>query len=83
MLLLCLWSGEHKEEQETEEEDYLCKECRYGAFSRSVTIPAQVKSNKAEATFEDGILTLTLPKSEQVKPKTIKVKAKGVIEDKK
>ena len=75
--------GEHKEEQEVKEKDYLCKECRYGAFSRSVTIPTQVESDKAEAVFENGILTLIIPKSEQVKPKSIKVKAKGVIEGKK
>jgi len=75
--------GEHKEEKETKEEDYLYKEHRYGAFSRSVTIPIQVESDKAEAVFENGILTLTVPKSEQVKPKQIKVKAKGVIEGKK
>jgi len=75
--------GEHKEEKETKEEDYLYKEHRYGAFSRSVTIPIQVESDKAEAVFENGILTLTIPKSEQVKPKSIKVKAKGAIEGKK
>ena len=77
--------GEHKEEKEIKEEDYLCKECRYGAFSRSVTLPPEIKSDKAEAVFENGILTLTIPKSEQVKPKQIKVKAKvkGAIEGKK
>ena len=41
------------------------------------------ESGKAEAVFENGILTLTIPKSEQVKPKSIKVKAKGAIEGKK
>jgi len=40
-------------------------------------------AERAEANFDDGILTLTIPKSEQVKPKLIKVKAKGIIEDKK
>ena len=47
-----------------------------------MTIPLQVKSNQAEAVFENGILTLTIPKSEEVKPKSIKVKAKCVIEEK-
>jgi len=42
-----------------------------------------VESDKVEAVFENGILTLTIPKAEQVKPKAIKVKAKGVIEEKK
>jgi len=72
--------AEHKEEQEVKDEDYFYKERRYGAFSRSVPIPVQVKSDKAEAIFENGILTLTLPKAEEVKPKQIKVKAKTMIE---
>ena len=75
--------GEHKEEQESKGEDYLYKEHRYGTFSRSVTIPPQVKSDEAEATFENGVLTLTIPKAEEIKPKQIKVKAKGIIEGKK
>ena len=72
--------GEHKEEQEVKEEDYFHKERRCGTFSRSVVLPVQVKSDKAEAVFENGILTLTLPKAEEVKPKQIKVKAKAVLE---
>lgn len=68
--------GEHKEEKEAKEQDYFCRECRYGAFSRSLTIPIPVKTDKAEATFENGVLTITLPKAEEVKPKQIKVKAK-------
>lgn len=72
--------GEHKGEQEIKQEDYFYKERRYGAFSRSLQIPAQVKSDKAEAVFENGVLTLTLPKTEEVKPRQIKVKAKGMIE---
>jgi len=72
--------GEHKEEQEVKQEDYFYKEQRYGSFSRSVTIPVQVRSDKAEATFDNGILTLTLPKAEEIKPRQIKVKPKAVIE---
>jgi HSP20 family protein len=67
--------GEHQEEQETKDENYFYRERRYGTFSRSIPIPATVKSDKAEAVFEDGVLTLTLPKAEEVKPKQIKVKA--------
>jgi len=55
----------------------------YGAFSRSVTLPSGLNTDGAEATFDNGILTLTIPKVEKVKPKQIKVKAKGVIEGKK
>lgn len=72
--------GEHKEEQEIKEEAYLRKERRYGAFNRSIQIPVSVMSDKAEAVFEDGILSLTLPKEEEAKPKQIKVKAKPIAE---
>ena len=63
-------------EQEIKKEDYLYQERRYGAFSRSVVLPSGLKTDKAEATMEDGILTLTIPKVEEVKPKKISVKAK-------
>jgi len=75
--------GEHKKEEETKEKDYLCRECRYGAFSRSVTLPVEVESDKADASFEDGMLTVTIPKAEEFKPKQIKVKARDAIESKK
>jgi len=68
--------GETKAEQEIEKEDYLYQERHYGAFSRSVVLPSGFKPDNAEATMEDGVLTLTIPKAEEVKPKTIKVKAK-------
>ncbi len=68
--------GEHKAEQEIKKEDYLYQERRYGAFSRSMALPSGLKPDKAEATMEDGVLTLTIPKAEEVKPKAIKVKAK-------
>jgi HSP20 family protein len=70
--------GEHKEEQETKEDDYIHRECHYGAFSRSVAIPMKVKGDKAEATFEEGVLTLTLPKADEIKPRQVKVKPKGI-----
>jgi HSP20 family protein len=72
--------GEHKEEKEVKEDNYFRKERRYGTFSRSVQIPVPVKTDKAEAVFDNGVLTLTLPKAEAVKPKQIKVKPKAVIE---
>jgi HSP20 family protein len=67
---------ESKAEHEGKEEDYLYQERRYGAFSRGVVLPSGLKSDKAEATMEDGVLTLTIPKAEEVKPKAIKLKAK-------
>jgi HSP20 family protein len=75
--------GEHKEEQEVKEENYFRKERRYGTFTRSIQIPVSVESDKVDAVFENGVLTLTLPKAEEVKPKQIKVKAKKTIEGKK
>jgi len=65
-----------KAEEEVKEEHYIRRERRYGSFSRSVNIPVPVVADKAEAEFEDGILTLKLPKAEEVKPKAIKVKGK-------
>jgi HSP20 family protein len=68
--------GETKAEEKMEKANYIRQERRYGAFSRSVSLPSTVVADKATAEFESGVLTLTLPKAEEVKPKTIKVKAK-------
>jgi HSP20 family protein len=56
--------------------DYLFQERSYGPFVRSLTLNVPVDVDKADAVFENGVLTLTLPKVEEVKPKTIKVKTK-------
>ncbi len=69
--------GETKVEEEIEEDCYICQERRYGAFSRSLLLPTSIVAEKAKAEFENGILILTLPKAEEVKPKSIKVEAKG------
>ena len=68
--------GESTKEEKVEEENYICRERYYGTFSRSIAIPASVEADKAEAEFEDGVLTLRLPKAEEMKPKSIKVKSK-------
>ena len=68
--------GETRAEEEIHEENYLRRERRYGAFCRTLTLPLPVVTAKAEAEFENGVLTLTLPKAEEVKPRTIKIKAK-------
>ena len=68
--------GEHKEEHETSEENYFRKEMRYGSFTRSLPIPVPVNVDKAEAEFQDGVLTVKMPKTEESKPKTVKVKGK-------
>ena len=68
--------GETKAEEKVERANYLRQERRYGAFARSLTLPTSIVAENAKAEFENGVLTLTLPKAEEVKPKTIKVKAK-------
>ncbi|MCL4561128.1 MAG: Hsp20/alpha crystallin family protein [Chloroflexi bacterium] len=69
-------SGEIKEEQEDTKATYHIRERRYGSFTRTIPLPAPVVTEKAKADFENGVLKLTLPKAEEVKPKTISVKAK-------
>ncbi len=66
-------SGSLKEEKETTEAGYVHKELSHGSFSRSFSIPTAIKSEAATASFKDGLLTLTLPKTEEVKPKHVKV----------
>ena len=68
--------GETKAEEKVEKANYIRQERRYGAFSRSVTLPTSIVAEQSKAEFEHGVLTLTLPKAEEVKPKSIKVKAK-------
>jgi len=75
--------GEHREEKEVKEADYIRREHRYGTFNRTITIPVPIQNEKAQATFENGMLTLTLPKAEAVKPKQIKIKGKAAIEGEK
>ncbi|MEZ4867488.1 MAG: Hsp20/alpha crystallin family protein [Caldilineaceae bacterium] len=66
--------GESKADKEIKEENYHMRERRYGSFMRCMTLPTAVDSNKVEATHENGVLTLRLPKSEEAKPKKIAVK---------
>ena len=69
-------AGETKAEEKVEEGNYIRREQRCGRFSRSLTLPSGVRGENAEATFEHGLLTLTIPKAEEAKPKVIKVKSK-------
>jgi HSP20 family protein len=55
--------------------NYLLQEQRYGPFARSIDLAIPVQADKAEASFKNGVLTLTVPKAEEIKPKVIKVKA--------
>jgi HSP20 family protein len=69
--------GETKAETKVEKANYLRQERRYGAFSRTVSLPVPIQADKAEAKFKDGVLTLTIPKAEEAKPKVIKVKTES------
>jgi len=66
--------GEVRFEQEKETARYHVRELRHGSFARSIALPAPVVADKAEARFQDGVLTLRLPKAEEVKPMLISVK---------
>jgi HSP20 family protein len=68
--------GEVKQEEERKDRAWHIREQRFGSFERSVALPTAVKTDKAEAVFENGILTITLPKADEVKPRTINIKAK-------
>jgi len=67
--------AETTEEEEIKREHYLRRERRHGSCARSVTLPSGLQTDMAEADYTDGVLTLTFPKAEEVKAKTIKVKS--------
>jgi HSP20 family protein len=68
--------GETKEKEEVKEKAYHLREQRWGMFERTIAMPTDVIADKAKAEFENGILTITLPKAEEVRPKTISIKTK-------
>jgi HSP20 family protein len=65
--------GERKFEKEVKEESYHRVERSYGTFTRSFSLPNSIDSDKVSAEYKDGVLTLTMPKREEAKPKTIKI----------
>jgi HSP20 family protein len=66
-------SGERKHEEKSEDEGWHRVERSYGSFRRSVRLPQDVESSKVKAEYKDGVLSVTLAKSEASKPKAIKV----------
>ena len=66
-------SGESRADETINHEEYRLRERRYGTFSRSIRFPAEVNSDSIEASYESGVLTLMVPKTEEVKPKKIAV----------
>jgi HSP20 family protein len=65
--------GELKEEEKKEEKNYHRQEFRYGAFTRTISLPSAVQGDKATAQLKDGVLEISIPKSEQAKVKQIPV----------
>lgn len=68
-------SGETKTETERKDATYHLRERRASSFSRAIALPAPVDSDKCEAEFENGVLTLKLPRAQEARPKTITVKS--------
>jgi HSP20 family protein len=66
-------NGAFKEEKETGDAGYVHKELSQGNFSRSFSLPTAIKADAAKAEFRNGLLTLTIPKTEEVKPTHVKV----------
>jgi HSP20 family protein len=66
--------GERQFTSESTEQQFHRVERRYGAFRRSITLPAQVQAEQIEASFEDGVLQIVVPKAEEAKPKRIQVR---------
>jgi HSP20 family protein len=68
-------SGETKEETRREEESWILNEIRRGSFSRTVELPEGLVGARATAAYEHGVLTLRIPKAEEVKPRQIRITA--------
>jgi HSP20 family protein len=74
--------GERKFEEKVDDERYYRVERRFGSFQRSLALPQGVKADQIEANYDDGILTVSVPKAEEEKPKRIEVQAKRGVEAK-
>jgi HSP20 family protein len=74
--------GERRGEQSGEEQNghWLVRERRFGVFERTVALPTVVKADAAEADFTDGVLTVTLPKADEAKPRSIPVRGAGAVQ---
>ena len=67
--------GEKKQEKEEKQKNYHYVERQYGGFQRTVQLPSYIDTAKADATYEDGVLTVMLPKAPGTQPKRIPLKA--------
>jgi HSP20 family protein len=67
--------GQRKYEEEVKEENYFYQECYWGSFSRSIVLPIEVKADETQAALKNGVLTITIPKTQKSKSVAIKVKS--------
>jgi HSP20 family protein len=65
--------GEKKDEEEKKDKGYYMRESYFGSFQRNIRLPAEVQRDQVEATFKDGILNITIPKSEEKKARKIQI----------
>ncbi len=68
--------GDYKQEEDVKDAQYHIREHRHGMFERSIMLPVAVQPDKAKAEFDKGILSVSLPKAEAVKAKTVNIKVK-------
>ena len=69
-------SGEIKHEEENETDKVFCRECSYGSFTRSIRLPENLQVDKVAAEFDNGFVSITLPKAPEEKPQALKVPVK-------
>jgi len=69
--------GEIKKDEESKNDRYYMRERRYGTFSRSISLESRINTDKIQANYDHGVLTLRLPKAEEVKPRRIAIRGDG------
>jgi HSP20 family protein len=67
-------SGQHEEEKEEKDENYVRRERRFGSFSRSIALPSGVDPDKIEATSKDGVVEVTIPLPAEKKARSVEIK---------
>jgi HSP20 family protein len=73
-------SGETSDEREVDEGEYVRRERRFGRFFRMLELPVEINADAADASFENGVLTLRVPKSEATKPKQVRVNSQASLQ---
>ncbi len=65
--------GQSEKKSEVDDKNYYRKEVRFGSFSRTIALPKTVNGDKAQASYDKGMLKIVIPKAEEAKPKSIKI----------